>query len=1037
MPQRHLSINKLPLNGLVTAILSAIAANAVAEDELTVQVTRDGNPAQGLSIVLDGGNSALTGPSGLALFDLTSGQHSVQITDSGEVIHTFRFSSARDQLADIGVDLSGDATPRVTVETYELTETAAQLQAAARGSIQGVVTSSSQPVSGATVELINGITRTVTTDANGAYVIEAPRGLYDLVVSGSGMGSQEVSDFRIVANATIGADFALGSAAVSSSAGPMEEMVIIGSATVGGQQETERFAVEIVDVLDYEQLARFGDSDIAASVLRVPAVTIQDGKYVFVRGLGGRYLSTNLNGATMPSPDPAKRAVPLDLFPSSMVEQLDIGKSFVASSSGESTGGEIRIATRTFPTESIAKFSVGIGYQDDVTGDDVWTDPLKSDWDFVGVDDGARERPFIAAAVAEALAAQSQYTFDDVYDDATRAELSRIAALTIKDGFDPGIETASPNLSFNFSYGDLLAVDQMDADFGYFVAASLKNEWNREEGFKARYQPVVGGLGLLEQFDFTEYENTVDFNGLVALGFNRGLSSYESNTIINRSTLSSVERSVGFDNETGNLPAVSNLIEYEERQYVSQQFAGSHVMGAQDQWTVDWQGTASRADRYAPDRRQASFRREDGADQPYAVLYPSLTRRYDELVDENLDLAADIEYIFMNSANQSTLSFGANAISRERDSDSQTFGFDSTFATAQPLRASPNLDVNDAVNSDTITGDRSTGFGFADKTQRTDSYEAEMTLNSFYVSYDTVLNYRYQFVVGVRYEDYEQITDTFDFSDNPVRSVLEESSALPAFTFNWLSQGDQQIRFSATQTVARPDFKETSAATFFDRDLNLRVEGNPNLKLSDITNYDIRWEKYWSGAESVSVAYFFKDMDDPIERVAVVTSGNVQTRTFVNAPSAEISGVELDLRKEFSLDAAFTKSLFLAVNLSVLDSEVQLDDGTTRSLQGAPDYSANLIIGYDDLVRGQEFTLLFNESGDTIIDVGTEGLPDILQEPSLSVDLNYKFAFSNALTFKFSVSNLLDSDRKYTQGNLPFRTFNVGRGFSAGFDWNF
>ena len=1027
----------LPLKSLSIAVLVAVGNTAFGADELTVQVLRDGVAADGLVVTLDGDLSQPIGSNGLVVFDLDAGQHSIQITENDSALHTFRFSAARDQLADITVDLSDPDSPLVAVESYNLTETAEQLVSAATGSVQGKVTSNGQPVAGAAVQLINGLTRTAETDANGEFSIEAPRGVYTLVASQTGYGRQEITEFRVVANAVLGSDIAIGAADSESAAGPMEEVVVVGAALIGGQQDTERFSVEIVDALGYEQIARFGDSDIAASVLRIPAVTLQDDKFVFVRGLGGRYISTNLNGAAMPSTDPSKRTVPLDIFPSSMVEQLDVSKSFIASMSGESTGGEIAIDTRTFPNESDGKFSISIGYRNGLTGSDVWSDPLSGDLDWLGIDDGARNRPPIALGVSHALDAQSEFTTDDLYGPGVRQELGRIGAESIQNGFDPQRDSASPDVSMSVSYGDLYEIDGIDADFGFFVAASLKNDWKqKDQGIRRTYIGSGDELDTLDDFEFVEHNNDIDMHGLLALGLNKGRSSYEANTILTRSTTQSVRREEGIDGDELN-ESVRVSLEWEERQYLSQQFSGSHILGDRDQWSVDWQGTASRADRYAPDRRDARFDVLDG-DGVFDLRSGNLVRRYDELNDQNFDISTDIEYVFVDSPTQATVRFGMHAIDRERDSDSDSYGFQGGLIGVET--DAPNLDVNDVINEDTITGDPATGFTFQDKTQPSDSYEADMTLNSVYASYDALFNDKFQVVFGVRHEDYEQFTDTFSpqGAQLPVRSVLEETSTLPSFTFNWLGLGDSQIRFSVSDTVARPDFKETSNATFFDREFNFRVRGNPLLEVSDVRNYDVRWERYFSGQESLSIALFHKDMDNPIERVVQPASGTAgNSRTFQNAETATVSGFEIDARKDFALNAAFTKSLYFAANASLIDSEVTLIGGATRALQGAPDYSFNLILGYDDIANGQELTLLFNQSGDTIVDVGISGQPDIIETPRLVVDLNYRYYISDSLTLRIKVEDLFDSDVEFTQGGRVFQRYNVGQRLQAAVEWSF
>jgi TonB-dependent receptor len=604
------------------------------------------------------------------------------------------------------------------------------------------------------------------------------------------------------------------------------------------------------------------------------------------------------------------------------------------------------------------------------------------------------------------------------------------------DGFDPVQESADPDLGFSVSYGDLHSLDNLDADFGYFLAASLKNEWKQKDDGIRRTYGGINAEDTLDDFAFKEDSNDIDLHGLIALGLNKGRSSYESNTILTRSTSQTVQRSEGIDGDELN-PSIKLSLEWEERQYLSQQFSANHIFGEVDQWSVDWQGTASRADRYAPDRRDARFDILD-RDGIYDLRTGNLVRRYDELTDANFDVSTDIERVFINSRSNASVQFGVQAIARERDSDSDSYGFQGGLIGVETN--APNLDVNDVINDATITGDTSTGFTFQDKTLLSDSYEADMSLDAIYASYDTSFDNRFQFVAGVRYEDYEQTTDTFSLqgAQEPVQSYLQESSTLPSLTFNWIGSGDSQIRLSASRTVARPDFKETSNATFYDREFDFRVRGNPLLKVSDVTNYDLRWERYFSGQESVSVALFRKDMDNPIERVVQPASGTAgNSRTFQNADSATISGIEIDARKDFALNASFTKSLYFAANASVIDSEVTLIGGASRALQGAPEYSFNLILGYDDISNGQELTLLFNQSGDTIVDVGVSGQPDIIEAPRLSIDLNYRFYISDTLTMRVKVEDLLDTEIEFTQGGRIFQKYNTGQKFQAGVDWNF
>ena len=1017
-----------------TAVLLCSALSVQAADELVVQVSRDGVVAPGLAIVLDGSVRKPIDESGAVYFDLTSGAHSIQVVDGERILHSFRFDVAEGQLADVFIRLDEGQSPVASVESYFTSETAAQRARAATGLVQGRITSAGEGVAGVTVELSGAISRSVITGADGSYVLEAPRGLYTLTITHPEFGSQSVEDYRVIANAAKGSDFNLRSPqqrSIGISMPQLEEVTVIASMPTGGLQESERYSTNVVNTLDVEQLARFGDTDVAASVIRVPSVTVQDGQFVFIRGLGDRYVSSTLNNATLPSTNPTKRSVPLDLFPSSMVEQLDIRKSFLASMPGESTGGNLQINTRTFPNERTGKFTFQLGYVDGTTGKDAFVDPASGDFDFLGWDDGERQRPAIAYAVAEI------FEFSEFLNPAVQRELGKLGANALTDNFQYDTETAAPDVSLGLSYGDVFDLDLFGgSELGYFVAGNYKNERGvRKDGVRRTYGGVNASR-VLDDFTFEQFDNDIDASGLLSVGLNVGQSSYTSNTIASRVTSESVRVEDGFDGDELN-PSLGWSIEWEERQFLSQQLAGEHILGSEEAWTVNWQATASRAERYAPDRRDVRFDLQ-GNDGIYNLQVPELTRRYDDLVDDNLDASVDLEYLFSNGNLESTLEFGINGITRERDSDSDTYGFGGGLLAIDD--SAPNLQISDVINDDTITGVPSTGFTFQNKTLPSDSYEAELDLNSVYLSYDALWNLKYQLVLGVRYEEYEQVTDTFGLSgaQGPQQSVLEENSVLPTLSFNWFITDDQQLRFAVSKTVARPDFKETSNATFYDKEFNFRVRGNPNLGVSDVTNYDVRWEKYWSDQESLSVALFYKDMEDPIERVVQPASGTAgNSRTFQNAESGEILGVEIDGRKDFPLDESFTRSFFVATNASYIDSEVTLLNASKRELQGAPEYTANLIFGYDDIARGHELTLLLNQVGDTIVDVGVSGQPDVILEPRLDVNLVYRYSISENFTFRAKLENILDAEVEFTQGGNVFQKYKRGFEVKAGFDWQF
>ena len=287
---------------------------------------------------------------------------------------------------------------------------------------------------------------------------------------------------------------------------------------------------------------------------------------------------------------------------------------------------------------------------------------------------------------------------------------------------------------------------------------------------------------------------------------------------------------------------------------------------------------------------------------------------------------------------------------------------------------------------------------------------------------------------------FEQTTETFSLQgeQEAVQAVIDEDSVLPSLGINWYFSESQQLRFAVSQTVARPDFKEAANATFYDNEFNFRVRGNPFLEISEVINADLRWEWYPSEESNLSVAAFYKDMDKPIERVVQPASGTAgNSRTFQNSDSAELYGVELEGRTEFVLSDDYSQTFFISLNAAFIESEVTSEGQQDRALQGQPEYTANFIVGYDNIERGHQLTLLLNQNGKAIADVGVSGQPDVFLEPRLDLNLVYRYDVTDALVLKAKLQNLLDEAYEYTQGGQIFQTYERGIGFQMSFDWTF
>ncbi|MEQ9566536.1 MAG: hypothetical protein RLN85_12120, partial [Pseudomonadales bacterium] len=424
---------------------------------------------------------------------------------------------------------------------------------------------------------------------------------------------------------------------------------------------------------------------------------------------------------------------------------------------GESTGGNLVINTRAFPDQRTGKISVSMGGNTAVSGKDVAVDPIDGDFDIFGFEDGSsRNEPGAVKAISELFDSEA----GDELSSGHETKLNRVASIMLLDDMDLVTDSADPDFSLGANYGDVFYIG--DAELGFFAAGNYSNEWSRQTGGIERTYTVgtePGAVGdIADDFITDEAANVIDLSGMLSIGLNIGDSSFESVTLISRNTESSVKTTQGRDGDSLN-PTQFHTIIWEERQFVSQQFRGEHYF---DALTAEWQVTGSQAWRYAPDRREVRFN-QNSENSPFVLNVADAGRRWDELEDNNLDGSFDLDWdLQINDQWDTRLEFGAQAIHRERETESATYGWLGNRFLVDVN--SPNMRFSEVINLETVTGNQATGFAFNEETLASDEYDAEMDLNSLYLSTQNNYNNLLDVIIGVRYEDFQQVTDTFELA---------------------------------------------------------------------------------------------------------------------------------------------------------------------------------------------------------------------------------------------------------------------------------
>ena len=932
------------------------------------------------------------------------------------------------------VDISGmrSAEKGILPEPVPAAEKNAKSECPAGALVSRIVDAESgQPVTGA-VALIRGIEDEAQSDERGDFRLVVPAGEWGLSVIHPGFNAYVQENIEVAC----GEEVRLRVEMMSRKS--MLDTLIVKIPHIEGSLasvlDERKKSNTITEVLGSEQMSRNGDGDAASALRRVTGLTVVGGKYVYVRGLGERYSSTLMNGASLPSPEPERRVVPLDIFPSGVLKGMVIRKAYSPELPGEFGGGTVELRTRGIPEEFTLKlsaqtnarlgttFSNGLGY----AGGPV---------DFLGMDGGFRALP---SEIAEASKNEALLPEDRFKTRGYEPELLESFGEQMANVWSPQQTWMLPGLSLSGELGDRYEVD--DWTLGYLTALSYGNS-NQTLDYERSYL-LVGSQGALERshsYRFVQTETNVDAGGVLALEAKwKDEHEIRATTFLGRITDDSARLYQGYNRDVDADIRVSRL-RFVERTLLAEQLQGSHVFP--DAWgsKLDWRYTYALAMRSEPDRRETRYDQERGRDEWLISNRPEGNQRFfSNLVDHSNDAGVDFTLPFRQWGDEeASLRLGSALATKSRVVDTRRYKFQHKGAlTGDPKvisRPAEEIFRPEYIGSD--------GFQFEEFTQPTDNYDADQIIAGSYVMVDLPLASFLTLQGGARLEYGKQNVRTFELfnpDQTPVHAEIETLDVLPAANLTWSLQDNMKVRGSTSITVSRPDFRELSPATFNDVTGGRQLFGNPDLERATIYSADLRWEWYPGAGNQISAAAFYKHFDSPIEQVVIASAQ--QSVTFQNAESADNIGLELESRLELGQLHALMNGAFVAGNLSLIHSQVTLPDfGITtskeRPLQGQSPYVLNAQAGYDSEALGLRVTTLYNVFGPRILEVGAQGAPDIYEQPFHSLDLVLRQELPAGFSLRFSAKNLLDLARTEMQGDEVLTQIVRGRSFALGLTW--
>jgi len=807
-----------------------------------------------------------------------------------------------------------------------------------------------------------------------------------------------------------------------------------GAIVVVGRRNAnlEKSSAAVVSVLSSAEIARTGEGNIAGALGRVTGLSVVGNGFVYVRGLGDRYSLALLNGSPLPSPEPLKRVVPLDLFPTNIVSSSMVQKSYSPNFPGEFGGGVINLTTSAVPKESALTISAGIGANSETTGR-VGYVHYGSATDWTGFDNGARNTP---PALAAFLASGERISSGNVDSTAIAAQL-----VNSRNGVVQRWGHVAPNFSGTLSGGTAFALGE--ATLGVIATAGYSNKWQTRDAIQQR--SLSTDLSDLESdFERVSTDNRVVVNALLGLGLEVDDHKVRWTNLYIRDTLKHTRLGLGHRRGT-DVDFMQQDTAWYERQLIDTQLVGEFRLTPDI--SLDLRGSYANSQREAPAELSLEYVRSNAASDPYGVYFVNrlnngnggdATISYSDLNEDLWSAGADLS---MRAIEGLVLSTGYAYSRTDRVSARRDFQFTapSSFPGGVDMLR-PDLLLAPAVVD-------AFDIALIETNEGNPAFRATLLNHAGYGRLNWQITPTLSIDGGVRYESAQQDVSPLQVFTIPGASTaatrLKNTYWLPAATLTWQARPEMQVRLSASKTIARPQFRELIYQFYFDPETNRQYQGNPLLQDSELFNLEGRYEYYFARDQRFSLAAFYKRIDKPIE--AFITGGEFTT-SFANAPRASLYGAEVELQKYVDMTTVSSspffasRNLVLVANYTYTKSRLKVDPADTVAVfgasstqatdffrDGAPltgqsDHLVNMQLGLEDrdTLSQQTFILSYASKRVTSRGLANQDQPDVYEYPGFNLDFVARQGIRLAkrqFDLKLEARNLTNRKYRETQSN--------------------
>ncbi|MCY4159790.1 MAG: TonB-dependent receptor [Bacteroidetes bacterium] len=943
------------------------------------------------------------------------------------------------------------------------------------GTISGIIVDgeNGENLIGATAA-IDGSTLGDATDLNGRYEFAAEPGTYTMKFSYIGFSTVTVKNVVVVSGEITRLEIELLPEAISYGEVIVAADVIEGS-EAGLLRERAR-SVAVSDAISAEAISRSGSGDAAAAMSKVTGASVVGGRYVYIRGLGDRYANTTLNGSTLPSADPDRKAFQLDLFPAALLDNIVTLKTFTPDKPGDFSGGLVDVATKAFPESFTLQLSASLTYDDQSSRIDNFLSYPGSSTDWLGYDDGLRALP----DVLENKNPEDQLPRESDLRDlrrgvtneirANRADSLNAFSRAFNGIMTPALTSTPVNHSFSAAAGGKMNL------FGRPLGITGSLTYGRsysyyDDGVFSQWRLVGGDVASTENLSSTTYFGPNPDLDLItradpkeAPSFENIQSSDEVNwgtsatiafqprdnheivaTVLRTQSGSSNSTSLGgFRDQTGGTTFVTRTLSYQERSLYSLQLRGEHILGPLQ---IEWKTSLANNSQEEPDLRFFSGTqnvRESASkiDTTYSLgggNAPPPQRYFRDLNEDSHGAVLDITIPFRQWSGLATrVKLGGRYDFSERGFRQRRFEYhegreiDYRYfrGDAQAYFSDRNVGVLDTLHVGDIVA-YNAGLYIQENSPARSNYDATRDITAGYLMLELPLTRKLKIIGGARLESTQITSESHDqtLPDSLRVGELDNQDWLPSINVVYALSENMNFRLAATRTIARPTYRELAPFQSFNFVGGDVQEGNPLLTRTLISNYDVRWEMFARAGEIVALSAFYKIFKDPIERV-LRNVGEGRFVSFQNVDHAKVFGAEVEARKRLSAWTSLPvlKNLSVGGNFSLVRSQVDIPEeemviirasapnaSSSRSLEGQSPFLLNLSTSYENYTSGTVIGLYYTVFGDRLLSVTEGATPDVFEKARNDLDVTISQDLPANLRLKISAKNLLKSDVRQIQ----------------------